>query len=100
MIGVEKIPRIYTNLIVSTATLHRAMQDDSSFVRSSALVQREQDLFQFRIRALQEVNYRISKADLQTSDSTLMCVICLLLATVSLPLPMIPFPEALWLDTY
>lgn len=74
--------RIYINLLVTTATVHRAMQGDSAFGQSSALVHREQDLSTFRVRALQEVNHRLAKKDTQTSDSTLMCVICLLLSTV------------------
>ncbi|KAI1379478.1 fungal-specific transcription factor domain-containing protein [Hypoxylon crocopeplum] len=78
----KDVPRIYASLLVATATLHRAMQEDVSFARSSALVRREEHLFRFRIRALQEVNYRISQPDLQSSDSTLMCVICLLLTTM------------------
>ncbi|KAI1760079.1 fungal-specific transcription factor domain-containing protein [Hypoxylon sp. FL1150] len=80
---IEKVPRVYTNLLVSTSTLHRAMQGDVSFVRSPALIQRDQDLFHFRIRALQDINYRIGKSDLQTSDSTFMCVLCLLLSTMA-----------------
>ncbi|KAI2602241.1 fungal-specific transcription factor domain-containing protein [Hypoxylon sp. NC1633] len=79
---IEHVPRIYASLLVSTATLHRAMQEDVAFARSSAMVRRDQDLFHFRIRALREIKYRISIAELQTSDSTLMCVMCLLLATM------------------
>lgn len=81
---IDTIPRIYVNLLVTTATLHKSMQQDENFVRSSALVQREEDIFRFRISALQDVNHRLSKKDTQTSDSTLMCVICLLLSTVSI----------------
>ncbi|KAH6647138.1 fungal-specific transcription factor domain-containing protein [Truncatella angustata] len=80
--SMDKIPRIYVNLLVTTAIVHRTMQEDPAFVRSSALVQREHDLYTFRLRALQEVNNRLSKEDTQTSDSTLMCVICLLLSTM------------------
>lgn len=80
---IDTIPRIYVSLLVTTATLHKSMQQDENFVRSSALMQREEDIFRFRIRALRDVNYRLSKKDTQTSDSTLMCVICLLLSTVS-----------------
>ncbi len=80
---IETIPRIYVSLLVTCATLHRLMQQDETFVRSSALARREEDIFRFRIRALQDVNYRISQKDTQTSDSTLMCVICLLMSTVS-----------------
>ncbi|RYO98653.1 hypothetical protein DL766_008861 [Monosporascus sp. MC13-8B] len=80
---IDTIPRIYVSLLVTAATLHRSMQLDDNFARSSALAQREEDIFRFRIRALQDVNYRLSKKDTQTSDSTLMCVICLLLSTVS-----------------
>ncbi|XXG98304.1 hypothetical protein Hte_004627 [Hypoxylon texense] len=80
---INKIPRVYINLLVSTSTLHRAMQGDVSFVRSSALVQRDQDLYQFRIRALQDINHRIGNPDVQTSDSTFMCVLCLLLSTMA-----------------
>ncbi|KAI0125416.1 fungal-specific transcription factor domain-containing protein [Xylariales sp. AK1849] len=80
---IDKIPRIYINLLVASATVHRAMQEDASFKRSSsALMQKEHDLYNFRIRALQEVNHRLSKTDTQTSDSTLMCVLCLLLSTM------------------
>ncbi|RYP43448.1 hypothetical protein DL770_011663 [Monosporascus sp. CRB-9-2] len=79
---IDTIPRIYVSLLVTAATLHRSMQLDDNFARSSALVQREEDIFKFRIRALQDVNYRLSKKDTQTSDSTLMCVICLLLSTM------------------
>ncbi|RYP32550.1 hypothetical protein DL767_005162 [Monosporascus sp. MG133] len=79
---IDTIPRIYVSLLVTAATLHRSMQLDEGFARSSALVQREEDIFRFRIRALQDVNYRLSKKDTQTSDSTLMCVICLLLSTM------------------
>lgn len=60
------------------------MQDESSVIGSVALGQKEYDLFSFRIRALQEVNQRLSLVHTQTSDSTLMCVICLLVQTVSL----------------
>ena len=80
---IDTIPRIYVSLLVACATLHRSMQRDDSFARATALVKREEDIFKFRIRALQDVNYRLSKNDTQTSDSTLMCVICLLLSTVS-----------------
>jgi hypothetical protein len=80
---IDTIPRHYVSLLVTSATLHRSMQLDPAFTRSSALALREQDIFRFRIRALQDVNYRLSKADTQTSDATLMCVICLLLSTVS-----------------
>ncbi|KAI1775129.1 fungal-specific transcription factor domain-containing protein [Hypoxylon cercidicola] len=80
---IDKVPRVYTNLLVSAATLHKAMQGDISFVRSSAMVRGDQDLFKFRIRALQDINYRISNPDLQTSDVTFMCVLCLLLSTMA-----------------
>ncbi|ORY71058.1 fungal-specific transcription factor domain-containing protein [Pseudomassariella vexata] len=82
---IDKIPDIYVRLLVTCATLHRAMQHDTSSSRSSALVQRERVTHEFRIRALQQVNHDLSKTETQTSDATLMCVICLLLSTVSEP---------------
>ncbi|KAH8662524.1 fungal-specific transcription factor domain-containing protein [Xylariales sp. PMI_506] len=88
LIGVEQIPRclcfkrIYINLLVSTATLHRSMQGDEASPLSSSLIKREHDLFNFRIRALQDINHRLSDRNMQTTDSTLMCVLCLLLSTM------------------
>ncbi|KAK8017720.1 hypothetical protein PG993_014046 [Apiospora rasikravindrae] len=74
--------RIYVNLVVCTATVHRVLSEEPYYVRSSALVRRNRDLYNFKIQALQEVNEWLGQPDKQTSDSTLMCVICLLLSTM------------------
>ncbi|KAK7911062.1 hypothetical protein PG985_013543 [Apiospora marii] len=78
----DKVPRIYVNLVVCTATVHRVLSEEPYYVRSSALVRRNRDLYNFKIQALQEVNEWLGQPEKQTSDSTLMCVICLLLSTM------------------
>ncbi|KAK8067232.1 hypothetical protein PG997_013979 [Apiospora hydei] len=78
----DKVPRIYVNLVVCTATVHRVLSEEPYYVRSSALVRRNRDLYNFKIQALQEVNEWLGQPETQTSDSTLMCVICLLLSTM------------------
>ncbi|KAK7954773.1 hypothetical protein PG988_015467 [Apiospora saccharicola] len=78
----DKVPRIYVNLVVCTATVHRVLSEEPYYVRSSALVKRNRDLYNFKIQALQEVNEWLGQPEKQTSDSTLMCVICLLLSTM------------------
>lgn len=89
MTRIENIPRIYISMLVTVATSHRAMQEaaDGQLVQSaSALARlRQQDIFAFRIKAIQEVNQRLSLQETQMSDSTLMCVLCLLMCTVSRP---------------
>ncbi|KAH7031387.1 fungal-specific transcription factor domain-containing protein [Microdochium trichocladiopsis] len=83
---IDSIPRIYINMLVTAATLHRAMQDEANdqheTQRSAITRSREQDIFLFRIRALREVNQRLSMRETQTTDSTLMCVLCLLLCAI------------------
>ncbi|KAK8110628.1 uncharacterized protein PG998_007085 [Apiospora kogelbergensis] len=76
------VQRIYVNLVVCTATVHRVLSEEPYYVRSSALVRRNRDLYNFKIQALQEVNEWLGQPEKQTSDSTLMCVICLLLSTM------------------
>ncbi|KAK8041088.1 hypothetical protein PG994_014095 [Apiospora phragmitis] len=58
------------------------LSEEPYYVRSSALVRRNRDLYNFKIQALQEVNEWLGQPDKQTSDSTLMCVICLLISTM------------------
>lgn len=60
-------------------------------------MRRNRDLYNFKIQALQEVNEWLGQPEKQTSDSTLMCVICLLLSTVrSLSLSLFSFRDMLF----
>ncbi|KAK7966210.1 C6 transcription factor [Apiospora aurea] len=64
------------------SNLVSVLSEEPYYVRSSALVRRNRDLYNFKIQALQEVNEWLGQPEKQTSDSTLMCVICLLLSTM------------------
>ncbi|KXJ86174.1 fungal-specific transcription factor domain-domain-containing protein [Microdochium bolleyi] len=86
MARIDHIPRIYISMLVTVATAHKAMQEaaDGQLVQPTSTLARlrRQDIFSFRIRAIREVNQRLSLQDTQTSDSTLMCVLCLLMCTI------------------
>ncbi|KAH8198004.1 hypothetical protein TruAng_007829 [Truncatella angustata] len=70
--GVDKIPDIYVKVLVSVASFHRLMSVGPDPTPSSALIQKDTDVFQLRVEALQGLNEQLSSPDQQTSDATLL----------------------------
>lgn len=80
--SVDRIPDIYVKVLVSVASFHRLMSFGPEPDPSSALVQRDADVFALRVEALQGLNEKLSTPDEQTSDATLLCVLSLMVASV------------------
>jgi hypothetical protein len=81
---VDRIPEIYVKVLVSVASFHRLMSHGPEPTSTSALVQRDADVFSLRVEALQGLNEQLSLPDQQTSDATLLCVLSLMVASVCL----------------
>lgn len=79
---VDRIPDIYVKVLVSVASFHRLMSYGPDPTPSSALVQRDADVFALRVEALRGLNEKLSLPDEQTSDATLLCVLSLMVASV------------------
>ncbi|KAF3026731.1 hypothetical protein E8E14_014772 [Neopestalotiopsis sp. 37M] len=80
--SVDRIPDIYVKVLVSVASFHRLMSFGPEPDPSSALVQRDADVFALRVEALQGLNEKLSTPDEQTSDATLLCVLSLMVASI------------------
>ncbi|KAI0158557.1 fungal-specific transcription factor domain-containing protein [Pestalotiopsis sp. NC0098] len=79
---VDRIPDIYVKVLVSVASFHRLMSCGPDPTPSSALVQRDADVFALRVEALRGLNEKLSLPDEQTSDATLLCVLSLMVASI------------------
>lgn len=79
---VDRIPDIYVKVLVSVASFHRLMSYGPDPTPSSALVQRDADVFALRVEALRGLNEKLSLPDEQTSDATLLCVLSLMVASI------------------
>ncbi|KAI8628222.1 fungal-specific transcription factor domain-containing protein [Xylariaceae sp. FL1651] len=79
---IAAMPRLYVMLVVTSANVHLAMQNEANLGRPLEIVQREQDTFGFRMRVLSGLNNRLGKRETQASDATLMCLMCLLITTM------------------
>ncbi|KAH8681047.1 fungal-specific transcription factor domain-containing protein [Xylariales sp. PMI_506] len=79
---VDRIPEIYVKVLVSTAGFHRLMSHGPEPTSSSALVQRDVDVFALRIEALRGLNEQLSQPEQQTSDATLLCILSLMIASI------------------
>ncbi|ETS82902.1 hypothetical protein PFICI_04778 [Pestalotiopsis fici W106-1] len=79
---VDRIPDIYVKVLVSVASFHRLMSYGPEPTPSSALVQRDADVFALRVEALQGLNEKLSMPEEQTSDATLLCVLSLMVASI------------------
>ncbi|KAK9425551.1 putative Fungal-specific transcription factor domain-containing protein [Seiridium unicorne] len=78
----DRLPEIYVKVLVSVASFHRLMSHGPEPTSSSALVQRDESVFQLRVEALQGLNQQLSLPDQQISDSTLLCVLSLMVASI------------------
>ncbi|KAL7627773.1 hypothetical protein AAE478_001968 [Parahypoxylon ruwenzoriense] len=78
------IARIYINTLVSATIGHRIVRNGlTPFASSVTLINRMKlDLLRFRVRSFQELKFRLTQPDQQTSDSTLTCVIYVLMVAV------------------
>ncbi|KAI0132800.1 fungal-specific transcription factor domain-containing protein [Xylariales sp. AK1849] len=79
---VDKIPEIYVKVLVSTAGFHRLMSHGPEPTPSSALIQKDEDVFSLRVEALRGLNEQLSQPDQQKSDGTLLCVLSLMIASI------------------
>ncbi|KAI1854013.1 hypothetical protein JX266_001154 [Neoarthrinium moseri] len=79
---VDNIPDIYVKVLVSVACFHRLMSNGPEPTPSSALIQKDVDVFSLRVEALQSLNEQLSEPDQQKSDATLLCVLSLMIASI------------------
>lgn len=79
---VDRIPETYVKVLLSVASFHRLMSHGPEPTPSSALIQKDTDVFSLRVEALQGLNQQLSLPDQQASDATLLCVLSLMVASV------------------
>lgn len=78
----ESFPDHYIKVLVATAGFHRLMTAGPEPTPSSALIQRDIDVFALRSEALGTLNEQLAQPDTQTSDATLLTVVALLITSV------------------
>ncbi|KAK8091201.1 hypothetical protein PG994_000706 [Apiospora phragmitis] len=78
----ESFPEHYVKVLVATAGFHRLMTAGPEPTSSSALIQRDIDVFALRSEALGALNDQLAHAGTQTSDATLLTVVALLITSM------------------
>ncbi|KAK8868473.1 fungal-specific transcription factor domain-containing protein [Apiospora arundinis] len=78
----ESFPDHYVKVLVATAGFHRLMTAGPEPTPSSALIQRDIDVFALRSEALGTLNEQLAQPDTQTSDATLLTVVALLITSM------------------
>ncbi|KAK8128622.1 hypothetical protein PG984_009730 [Apiospora sp. TS-2023a] len=78
----ESFPDHYVKVLVATAGFHRLMTAEPVPTSSSALIQRDIDVFALRTEALGALNDQLAHPGAQTSDATLLTVVALLITSM------------------
>ncbi|KAK8079649.1 hypothetical protein PG997_007467 [Apiospora hydei] len=78
----ESFPDHYVKVLVATAGFHRLMTAGPEPISSSALIQRDIDVFALRSEALGALNDQLAHPGTQTSDATLLTVVALLITSM------------------
>ncbi|KAK8106466.1 Zn(2)-C6 fungal-type DNA-binding domain protein [Apiospora kogelbergensis] len=78
----ESFPDHYVKVLVATAGFHRLMTAGPEPTPSSALIQRDVDIFGLRSEALGALNDQLAEPGAQTSDATLLTVVALLITSM------------------
>ncbi|KAK8051008.1 fungal-specific transcription factor domain-containing protein [Apiospora rasikravindrae] len=78
----ESFPDHYVKVLVATAGFHRLMTAGPEPTFSSALIQRDIDIFALRSEALGALNDQLAHPSTQTSDATLLTVVALLITSM------------------
>ncbi|KAK7928265.1 hypothetical protein PG985_005263 [Apiospora marii] len=78
----DSFPDHYVKVLVATAGFHRLMTAGPEPTPSSALIQRDIDVFALRSEALGALNDQLAHPGTQTSDATLLTVVALLITSM------------------
>jgi hypothetical protein len=79
---VDQLPDVYVKIIVSASAYHRWVCHGPDIVPSPSLVRMDDNMLALRLEAIQSLRVYLSIPSRQTSDSTLLSVICLLINAV------------------